>query len=54
MTIKHIRDFKIGDTINGRHIKEIDRFEDYIGVWFTDGKYERYTPDSIIKSNNNL
>ena len=54
MTIKHIRDFKIGDTINGRHIKEIDRFEDYIGVWFTDGQYERYTPDSIIKSNNNL
>ena len=52
MTIKHIQELNIGDTIKGRRIKEIDKFPNYIGVWFTDGQYERYTPDSTINQQN--
>ena len=48
-SIKSIKDFKKGDKIGKKVIDDIDIFPQYVGVWFTDGSYKRYTPDSTLR-----
>jgi|TARA_R100000149_G_C5766080_1_gene68718 hypothetical protein len=51
MKIVRIENLNKGDVLEGKTIKMIDRFSDYIGVWFTDEDYKRYAKGSTIKKN---
>jgi len=44
-----ISQLKKGDKIKGKTINDMYFDKNYIGIYFIDGSYERYTKDSIIK-----
>ena len=46
-----ISQLKKCDKIENKTIVEINTFKNYIGVWFDNGFYKRYTKDSTIKLN---
>ena len=44
-----ISQLKKGDKIKGKTINDMYFDKNYIGIYFIDGSYQRYTKDSIIK-----